>query len=279
MSKDFAEFPETPYLVGLSGLFLRVENDLGYYFFSPSHAFLSSVLKFGPRSLSLGIGLLSSRFCFCIPFLQTSLGGIGHMGRKKQTQMAFSSAHWRHRYSHGGSLRKRRLGRGARPLSSRDSIHLVLKANRLCLGSGLGLRTYKRFFLIQKLAQRYGWKFYVRIEQISIQADHIHLLVRGSRRSGLQNFLRVFAGQISQNFQKHELTLVTDTTKNLGQSETRQTKLWLQRPFTRVVKGWKGLQIVRAYIQLNEKEALGEISYQKRRLRGFSLTDWQELWS
>jgi hypothetical protein len=46
-----------------------------------------------------------------------------------------------------------------------------------------------------------------------------------------------------------------------------------------VVKGWKAYQIVRNYIQLNEKEALGEIAYKKDRLRGLSMSEWNILWS
>ncbi len=56
-------------------------------------------------------------------------------------------------------------------------------------------------------------------------------------------------------------------------------KLWKYRPFSRVVKGWKSYKIVRNYIQLNEKEVLGKIKYQKNRLRGLSTADWQILWA
>ena len=56
-------------------------------------------------------------------------------------------------------------------------------------------------------------------------------------------------------------------------------KLWKYRPFSRVVKGWKAYQIVRHYIQINEKEANREIRYRKERLKGLSLAEWQLLWS
>jgi len=46
-----------------------------------------------------------------------------------------------------------------------------------------------------------------------------------------------------------------------------------------VVREWKAYKIVRDYIQLNEKKALGEIPYQKRRLKGLSMQDWQILWA
>lgn len=197
--------------------------------------------------------------------------------------MFFEKTHWKHKLCHGGELRNKRAGRGGRPLSSKDPLHVVLKANRHCLGSGL--RSYKRFFLIQTLVQRYSLKFYVKIEQISIQGDHIHLLLRASRRSQFQDFLRVLSGQIAQELHRKKLMVVTDTpgcSKSLNSGKetgVTKAKLWKHRPFSRVIKGWRAYQVVRDYIQLNEKEALGEIPYRKQRLRGLSLKEWQALWA
>ena len=114
-------------------------------------------------------------------------------------QLVFKSTAWKHRLSHGGELRKLRAGRKLRALSTKDPIHLVLKANRECLRGG-GLRSYKRYFLIQKLIQVYAKRFFVKIEQISVQGDHVHLLIRITRRSLCQSFLRVLPGQIAQQF-------------------------------------------------------------------------------
>ncbi|MEK6774395.1 MAG: hypothetical protein AABY64_10665 [Bdellovibrionota bacterium] len=59
----------------------------------------------------------------------------------------------------------------------------------------------------------------------------------------------------------------------------KKQKLWKYRPFTRVIKGWKAYKIVRSYIQLNEREALGVIPYRKTRLKGLSSTEWELLWT
>jgi hypothetical protein len=45
------------------------------------------------------------------------------------------------------------------------------------------------------------------------------------------------------------------------------------------VRGCKAYKIVRNYIQLNEKEATGEIRYSKQRLRGLSAEDLSRLWA
>jgi REP element-mobilizing transposase RayT len=237
------------------------------------------------------------------------------MSKSKSKQQSFEQIPWRHRYSHGGSLRQERAGRSARPLSTRDSIHLVFKANRDVVRGGF--RQSRRFALVHHLVQKYKFKFYVKVEQLSIQGDHLHLLIRTSRRSNYQSFFRVVAGQIAQQFEKEGLLTmaVTDTRKGLqdekdfrgkpglekagsapaparkqrknqGVTDTprnlaRKTliRLWKYRPFTRVVKSYRAYQTVRDYIQFNEKEAIGEISYQKRRLKGLSSSEWEVLWS
>jgi REP element-mobilizing transposase RayT len=117
--------------------------------------------------------------------------------------------------------------------------------------------------------------FFVHVEQISIQGDHIHILIRTHRRSQFHYFFRVVAGQIAQVFEKEGLLMMTDTP---GRPRTKRS-LWMYRPFSRVVRGWRAYWIVRDYIQLNEKEALGVIPYRKERLKGLSIGEWNLLWA
>lgn len=112
--------------------------------------------------------------------------------------------------------------------------------------------------LVQLLMEKHSKRFYVRIERMSYQHDHIHLLARSVRRSQFHNFFRVFAGQIAP------LLKVTDT-----------LKLWKERPFTRIVMSHRSYKIVCDYITLNELEARGQIAYKKERLRGLSSTEWE----
>ncbi len=199
--------------------------------------------------------------------------GIGHHnkhGSNKQSSFFKSSSV--HRFSHGGHLRRKKLGRGARTLSTQDPIHTVFKTERLRLRSR-SLRTPQSFKLVLKIIEKFAKHFGVKLEQLSVQNDHIHLLIRSSRRRHYHHFFRVVAGQIAQSFAKNGLlSTMTDTT-------SFSTSIWKYRPFTRLVRGYKAYQIVRNYIQLNEKEARGEIKYQKKRLKGLSTSDWQILWA
>lgn len=204
--------------------------------------------------------------------------GIGHVLRtrfvsvsKKQGQGRFFDS--KNYLSYGGDLRKKRKGRKQRPLSRKHPLHLVFKVNKSCL-QNKNLRHPKCFSLIHQILNRWSHYFGVRVEQLSIQKDHIHILVRSSSRYQFRDFFRVMAGQIAQRFEQEGYLSVTDTPGG-----GKGTGLWKHRPFTRIVVGWKAYSIVRNYIQLNEKEALGVIPYRKTRLRGLSMRDWQLLWS
>jgi REP element-mobilizing transposase RayT len=200
--------------------------------------------------------------------------GIGH-----NKQQSLFKPHWQHQFSHGGSLRRKRAGRGARPLSTKEPLHVVFKIRR----EGLRHRSFRSahgYVLVQKIIRRYSQRFYIKVEQLSIQHDHLHLLIRTSRRSQFHFFFRVVAGQIAQRFEKEGLLLksklkhVTDTPKSLHRSGS----LWMYRPFSRVVRGYRAYKVIRDYIQLNEQEVAGKIKYQKNRLRGLSMSDWSLLW-
>ena len=199
--------------------------------------------------------------------------GIGH---QKAKQTSFLRTNGQHQFTHGGVLRKKKLCRGARPLSTREPIHAVFKVERARL-KHKSLRTPQNFKLVLKIIEKYAKYFSVKVEQLSVQNDHAHLLIRSPRRKPFHHFFRVVAGQIAQRFEKEGLlSRMTDTPAQ--RSKTAQS-LWKYRPFTRVIRGWKAYKIVRNYIQLNEKVARKEIRYQKKRLKGLSSSDWQILWA
>ena len=204
---------------------------------------------------------------FALPSRMKKLG-TGH-GR----QISFLKTPAKHRHSSGGVLRNLRAGRRLRPLSSKAPLHLVFKARREKLHHR-SLRAPQNYLLVTQQIQKYAKRFYVKVEQLSIQGDHIHLLIRTSRRSQFQYFFRVVAGQISQQMSKRGFLVTGTPERSVG-----GRGLWRYRPFTRIVQGYRAYRICRDYIQLNEKEAQGKIPYQKARLRGLSNSEWEELWA
>lgn len=183
---------------------------------------------------------------------------IGHQKSVKSKQSCFfahNANKWKHQLSHGGELRKKQLGRGARPLSTKEPIHAVFKIERLRLRHR-SLRAPQNFKLVLQIVEKYAQYFAVKIEQFSVQNDHVHLLIRTSRRRQFHHFFRVVAGQIAQRFEKEGLLSLNNCMKNCKMTDTPKApkSLWRHRPFTRVVRGWRAYRIIRNYIQLNEKK-------------------------
>ena len=191
------------------------------------------------------------------------------MGHKRtdtryKKQIYFMKDYSKDQYSFGGVLRNTRRGRKARPLSTKCAVHLVFKVDKTKIRKGL--RSAIGFQICQKTIKKYAKRFYVKIEQLAICGDHIHILVRLSKRSFGQYFFRVVAGQIAQEF------------KNIGLWVTDTQGIWKYRPFTRVVLGVRAFLIAKNYVRLNEQEAKGVIFYKKERLRGLTPEEWNLLW-
>lgn len=214
-------------------------------------------------------------------------------------QNSFLKSKKEHRYKHGGELRKKRAGRFQRPLSTKAPHHIVFKVNKLTLRHQ-SLRSIQGFTLSQVIIKKYAKKFFVKVEQLTIQNDHIHMMIRTSRRSLFHNFFRVVAGQIAQQFEKEGLLRfiegmghvvkkngkvilslsqnVTDTLAINLKNTKKKLTFWKHRPFSHLIKGHKAYKIVRDYIQLNEQEVTGTIPYRKERLKGLTKRDRELLW-
>jgi putative transposase len=187
-------------------------------------------------------------------------------------QQSFFKSPSKHRHCSGGKLRNLKAGRGIRKLSRKEPLHAVFKTHKHMLRSGL--RTQANFQLANNIIKKYAKKFYVKLDQFSIQNDHIHFVIRTSKRTNFHAFFRVVAGQIAQQLGK--LGRLMTPKRTFPKNEKR---LWKYRPFSRVVFGRKGFQGAMNYVRLNEKEALGDIPYRKERLRGLSPPEWESLWS
>ena len=122
------------------------------------------------------------------------------MGHARQNSF-FKSG--RSRFQHGGELRRKRSGRGKRPLSTKDSLHVVFKMNREAYRPGL--RHHKSYMLSRAVIDRYAKRFFIKVIQLSIQGNHIHInAVRLSQR--LLAFLRdgkKIKGRVMSHTHKH----------------------------------------------------------------------------
>ena len=137
--------------------------------------------------------------------------------------------HFARNLSFGGSLLKRGTNpKRARPLDSKRPVHLVLRAEKSTMRQP---RHYARVNeIVSDVARRRG----LRIYEYANVGNHLHLLLKLPRRRAWNAFIREVTGRIAR------LTRVR----------------WANRPFTRVVAGWrKAYRAVKDYVRLNRFEA------------------------
>ena len=147
----------------------------------------------------------------------------------------------------GGSLLKGNP-KGKRPLSSKLPILITLRANRS------EMRKPKMFGVVSSLVERTSKKYGVRVYRYANVGNHLHILVRLTKRTLWASFIRELTGRIAQ-----ELALT-----------------WLYRPHTRIIGGWKkAFNIAKDYVYLNNLEAEGWINRRETR----SLKDLKAIFS
>ncbi len=150
--------------------------------------------------------------------------------------------------AHGGSLNVQKR-KTLRPLDTKMPLHLVLKSDK-----AKGAHSLVKFHnQISKVMDKQAGKFQVTIYERNINFNHIHLLIRGKSRRGLQNFFRSLAGIVAR--------LVTGAGK--GKAFGR---FWSYLIYSRVLNCWRrDFTYVRNYIIQNTKEVLGLIPYKQRK--------------
>ena len=87
--------------------------------------------------------------------------------------------------------------KSTRPLSSKDSIHFVLRSS-WAMGSDSFLSRRNRRS-VDLLITRFAKKFGVKIYQKAIQTNHIHLLLRITDRTLYKAFIRALSGKIASH--------------------------------------------------------------------------------
>jgi REP element-mobilizing transposase RayT len=175
---------------------------------------------------------------------------------KTETQISFPSLEPKDTGSrgkkreHGGS-RSRGKRKTRRPLTTRQSLHVVLKSQRA--KGRRALIRHARY--IRTRIQTAARKFNVRVYGKAIHFNHIHLQVRGTTLIGLQNFFRVVAGHIAQHVLR-ELPLGKDEIKSVVSTQRR---FWEDLLYSRIVSWGREFKRVQAYIGKNIRQVEEEL--------------------
>jgi REP element-mobilizing transposase RayT len=180
--------------------------------------------------------------------------------------------------SYGGELLKTREGRArGRPLSTRESMHLVLRSSK-ARGEWSFLRgsnPARIEAIIKKFSRRYG----VHLVSLANVGNHLHLHVKLSNRQGYKPFIRATTAAIAM-----AITQACRWRTNADVMEERERRLklpegnykfWDYRPFTRVVQGFRAVLTLRDYIRINKLEGVDVRRAQARMLVN---NGWRDGW-
>ena len=155
----------------------------------------------------------------------------------------------RARSEYGGDLMTTRAGRrGARPISTRSSMHVVLRST-----SAVGPQSFSRAqhnASVRKVIAKFAAKFGVRVLSLANAGNHVHLHVKLHHRFSYAPFIRAITGGIAM--------AVRNRSAVHSHFEKRASRrFWDRRPFTRIVVSWRGFLNVKDYVRLNEIEGGG----------------------
>lgn len=160
--------------------------------------------------------------------------------------------------SYGGQLLNTRKGRaGGRPLSTKDSMHLVLRSSKAV--GDWSFRSPKNKRAILRIIDKFAQKYAVKIQSMANVGNHLHLHIQLVRRDSYRPFIRAITGAIAiavtgaTRWQsgRRERTAVD------SERDSAKLKFWDYRPFTRVVRGYRAVISLKNYIQINFWEGQG----------------------
>ncbi len=170
----------------------------------------------------------------------------------------------RQKSAYGGELRKSRAGRSARPLATKQTMHLVMRSS-MAIGdwSFRHPRNRKR---VTAIIRRFSHVNGVRVLSMANVGNHLHLHIKLGNRYAYARFIRAVSGAIAQ--------AVTGRTRWRSKSKSNKPsvqpgkhptlKFWDYRPFTRVVEGWRAMLGLRDYVRINQLEGDGTSRTQAR---------------
>lgn len=156
-----------------------------------------------------------------------------------------------------------------RPLSSKDSIHFVMRS-RWARGTDSFLCKRNRS-AVDLIITKFSKKFGVRIYERAINGNHIHLLLKITNRVLYRAFIKAVTGKIASHVMKQqsfELFRESKVSSEWGDGVNMTKKgqgFWEFRPFSRIVNWGRDYQSSVKYLRQNVLEALGFIRYTPRK--------------
>ena len=170
---------------------------------------------------------------------------------KHQRQLGFEILDRKSAKYFGGAFLKNSNPKVKRPISTKRSMHLVMRSTR-ATGFQSFLKKDKRIReLIAVQASFFGVKIYMQANG----GNHLHLIILPRSRDAFNGFVRAITG------------LIARVVLGVERGSPKCIKFWDKRPFTRIIEWGREFRYVCGYLLQNTLEALGFIPYCPRTSR------------
>lgn len=154
----------------------------------------------------------------------------------------------KHSSAYGGELLKTRKGRASgRPLSTKATMHLVLRSSK-----AKGRMSFRHFRKeITQILNKFSAKHSVKIVSFANVGSHLHLQIKLANRFTYRPFIRAVTSAIAMKVAGRNRWTVS------SKNDEDKEKFWDLRPFTRVIESLKAFLTLRDYIEINQLEGFG----------------------
>ncbi len=171
--------------------------------------------------------------------------------RSKQTSMLAKE-----KSAYGGDLMTTRAGRrGARPLSTRETMHLVLRSTKA--KGEWSFRKPKNQAHVNRIIDKFSVIYGVRVISMANVGNHLHLQIKLSNRFAYKPFIRAVTAAIAMAVTGRNRWSRASVPPKPSDEKPRKEKFWDRRPFTRVVASFKAWLNLKDYVRINQLEGAG----------------------
>ncbi len=174
------------------------------------------------------------------------------MNRRKNPQLELLK---KHKSAFGSSLMKKRKGRaGPRPLSTRTTMHLVLRSTKAV--KDWSFKRSNNESRITSILEKFSHKYGVKLISVGNAGNHLHIHLKLSNRYAYKAFIRAITAAIAM--------AVTGASRWNKLKYSAQDRFWDYRPFTRIVESFKAFLNLKDYVEINQLEGQGYSRQQAR---------------
>lgn len=150
--------------------------------------------------------------------------------------------------AYGGELLKKRKGRlSGRPLTTKETMHLVLRSTKA--KGEWSFKRPKNEHKIQQIIHKFSIRYGVKIISMANVGNHLHFQIKLSHRYTYKPFIRAITSAI--------MMAVTNASRWHKKLASQSQKFWDNRPYTRFVQSFKAYLNLKDYIKINQLEGMG----------------------